>query len=169
MSHKQPAAPDLVQPDRGQAATTIRLLDKAGLERWLKTLTPAQRAMVEAQKFEANGYQHAIVPEGERWSVVSGVANVASLSSWCMAKLAEVLPPGTYRLAEGQPGKAAYGWITGQYRFDRYKAAPMPRRARASCCPANPRRCPPYSPKPRRSRRCATWSTPPPRTWAPPR
>ncbi len=124
MSHKQPAAPDLVQPDRGQAATSIRLVDKVGLEPWLKTLTQAQRAMVEAQKFEAGGFQHAIVPEGERWSVASGVANVSSLSSWCMAKLAEVLPPGTYRLAEGQPGRAAYGWITDQYRFDRYKAAP---------------------------------------------
>ncbi len=138
MSHKQPAAkhvasdlgqPDLVQPDRGQTATTIRLIDKAGLEPWLKTLTPAQRATIEAQRFEAEGYQHAIVPDGLSWSVVGGVANVAALSSWCMAKLAEVLPPGIYRLAEGganggQPGKAAFGWINGQYRFDRYKHKP---------------------------------------------
>lgn len=130
MSHKpsarkpDPVQPDLVQPDRGQSATSIRLVDKPGLEPWLKTLTPAQRAMVEAQKFAAGGYQFAFVPEGEHWSVVSGVANVASLSSWCMAKLAEVLPPGTYRPADLQPGKAAYGWVTGQYRFDRYKAAP---------------------------------------------
>ena len=133
MSHKQPVtkpvAPDLVQPDRGQAATTIRLIDKPGFEPWLKTLTPAQRATVEAQRFEAEGYQHAIVPDGVSWSVVGGVANVAALSSWCMAKLAEVLPPGTYRLAEGgtgeiRAGRAAFGWITGQYRFDRYKEAP---------------------------------------------
>ena len=138
MSHKSTAAkpiapdlvqPDLVQPDRGQSAIPIRLLDKAGFEPWLKTLTPAQRATVEAQRFEAEGFQHAIVPDGASWSVVGGVANVAALSSWCMAKLAEVLPPGTYRLAEGQPGpseigRAAFGWITGQYRFDRYKQKP---------------------------------------------
>ena len=135
MSHKQPVPkpvapelvqPDLVQPDRGQAATTIRLIDKAGFEPWLKTLTPAQRATIAAQRFEGAGYGHAIVPEGESWSAVGGVANVAALSSWCLAKLAEVLPPGTYRLAEGQPGvgqpgRAAFGWVTGQYRFDRYK------------------------------------------------
>ncbi len=149
MSHKQPAArpvtpdlvqPDLVQPDRGQSATSIRLVDKAGFEPWLKTLTPAQRATIEAQRFEAEGYQHAIVPEGASWSVVGGVANVAALSSWCMAKLAEVLPPGTYRLAQGgangdQPGPsaigpAAFGWITGQYRFDRYKQKPRDDAAR---------------------------------------
>ena len=133
MSHKQPipntngpkpVLPELVQPDRGQAATTIRLVDKAGFEPWLKTLTPAQRATVAAQRFEGGGYGHAIVPEGESWSAVGGVANVAALSSWCLAKLAEVLPPGTYRLAEGQPGKAAFGWVTGQYRFDRYKQKP---------------------------------------------
>ena len=128
MSNKQPApkpvVPELVQPDRGQAATTIRLIDKAGFEPWLKTLTSAQRATVEAQRFEGAGYGHAIVPEGDSWSAVGGVANVAALSSWCLAKLAEVLPPGTYRLAEGQPGKAAFGWVTGPYRFDRYKENP---------------------------------------------
>ena len=75
MSHKQPVSrtapsdpgqPDLVQPDRGQSATAIRLVDKAGFAPWLKTLTPAQRATIEAQRFEAEGYQHAIVPDGAR-------------------------------------------------------------------------------------------------------
>jgi len=56
--------------------------------------------------------------------VVSGVANVDSLSSWCMAKLAEVLPAGTYRRAGGEPGPALFGWVTGQYRFDRYLSKP---------------------------------------------
>ena len=111
----------LIQPDRGQAAIPIHLVDKAGLEDWLKGLSPAQRASVAAQKFEAGGYEYAIVPDGDGWFVVSGVANTNDLSSWCMAKLAEVLPAGTYRRAGGEPGPALFGWVTGQYRFDRYR------------------------------------------------
>jgi leucyl aminopeptidase len=112
----------LIQPDRDQAATAIHLLDKAGLEAFRKGLSTQQRAALAAQKFEADGYQHAIVPDGDGWFVVSGVANTASLSSWCMAKLAEVLPAGIYRRIGGQPGAAMFGWAAGQYRFERYRA-----------------------------------------------
>ncbi|WP_374530313.1 M17 family metallopeptidase [Novosphingobium sp.] len=114
----------LIQPDRGQKATAIHLVDKQGLEAFVKSLSAPQRAALAAQKFEAEGYSHAIVPDGDHWFVVSGVANVNSLSSWCMAKLAEVLPPGTYRREGGEPGPALFGWVTGQYRFDRYRKDP---------------------------------------------
>ncbi|HET6943594.1 MAG TPA: leucyl aminopeptidase family protein, partial [Sphingomicrobium sp.] len=40
---------------------------------------------------------------------------------WCLAKLAESLPEGTYRLAEGEPGQAALGWLLAQHRFDTYR------------------------------------------------
>jgi leucyl aminopeptidase len=53
---------------------------------------------------------------------VGGVANPQSLSAWCLAKLAEDLPEGTYRLADAEAGPAMFGWITGQYRFARYKS-----------------------------------------------
>ncbi len=114
----------LIQPDRGQDAVAVHLVDKAGLEDFVKSLPPPQRAALAAQKFEAEGYSHAFLPEGDGWSVVAGVADAASLSSWCMAKLAEVLPAGTYRRANGEPGPALHGWVTGQYRFDRYRAEP---------------------------------------------
>ncbi len=110
----------VIQPDRGQKATAIHLIDKKGLDDFISTLSGPQRAALSAQKFEAEGYSHAIVPDGDHWFVVSGVANTESLSSWCMAKLAEVLPAGTYRRAGGEPGPALLGWATGQYRFDRY-------------------------------------------------
>jgi leucyl aminopeptidase len=89
----------LIQPDKGQPATAIHLVDKAGLPAFVKGLSAPQRAALAAQKFEGDGYSYAIVPDGDHWFVVSGVANTASLSSWCMAKLAEVLPAGTYRRA----------------------------------------------------------------------
>ena len=51
----------------------------------------------------------------------SGVAKPDELSSWCLAKLAEVLPEGTYRWVDGEPGPAMFGWQTAQYRFTRYR------------------------------------------------
>ena len=111
----------LIQPDRGQPATALHLVDKATLPDFLKGLNAGQRAALSAQKFEGGGYEHAIVPDGDAWFAVAGVANIDDLSSWCMAKLADVLPGGTYRRAGGEPGKALHGWITGQYRFDRYR------------------------------------------------
>ena len=113
-----------IQPDRGQAAIPIHLVDKAGFDGFIKALSAPQRAALAAQKFVADGYSYAIVPDGNGWFVVSGVANTERLSVWCMARLAEVLPAGTYRREDGEPGPALLGWVTGQYRFDRYRAEP---------------------------------------------
>lgn len=120
----------LIQPDRGQDAIAIHLVDKDGLEAFLKSRSAPQRAALAAQKFKGEGFSHAIIPDGDGWpdgagwSVVSGVANAAELSSWCMARLGEVLPAGTYRLKDGEPGPARFGWVTGQYRYERYRSEP---------------------------------------------
>jgi leucyl aminopeptidase len=123
-------SPELIQPDRGQAAAAIHLVNKDGYAAWAKRLTKGQRAALDAQKFDGGSYQVGVVPEGDGWFAVGGVTDPASLSSWCMAKLAETLPAGTYRRAEGEPGPALFGWQTAQYRFTRYrddKDAPGPR------------------------------------------
>jgi leucyl aminopeptidase len=112
---------DLIQPDRGQDAIAIHLVNKDGFEAWAKTLSGPQRAALAAQKFDGGGYQVGIVPAGDAWFAVGGVADPDALSSWCMAALAEKLPAGTYRRAEGDPGAALYGWQTAQYRFTRYR------------------------------------------------
>ncbi|MBB4857480.1 leucyl aminopeptidase [Novosphingobium chloroacetimidivorans] len=120
MTDKDP----LIQPDRGQPAVAIHLVDKDGLEQFLKDRLVPQRAALEAQKFKAEGFAHAIMPDGDGWSVAAGVAETARLSSWCLAKLALALPAGTYRLASGVPGPALLGWVTGQYKFERYVSEP---------------------------------------------
>ena len=112
----------LIKPDKGETATAIHLVDKTSVDEWLKGLSAAQRLALAAQKFEGSGGETAIVPNGDGWFAVGGVANVDALSSWCLAKLAEVLPGGTYRLADRDPGKALHGWVTAQYRFDRYRS-----------------------------------------------
>lgn len=112
---------DLIQPDRGQDATPIHLVNKDGFEAWAKKLSAGQRAALAAQKFDGSGYQVGIVPDGDGWFAVGGVAKPDELSSWCLAKLAEVLPEGTYRWVDGEPGPAMFGWQTAQYRFTRYR------------------------------------------------
>ena len=117
---------DLVQADRGQDAIPIHLVNKDGFGSWAKSLSSGQRAALDAQKFDGSGYQVGIVPDGDSWFAVGGVADPDDLSSWCMAKLAEALPAGTYRRAEGEPGPALHGWQTAQYSFTRYKKPDKP-------------------------------------------
>lgn len=108
----------------------VHLVDKAGLAAWQATLSAAQRAVLTAQAFEGDAGTTAIVPDGEGWFAVGGVADAAALTGWCLARLAEVLPGGTYRLAPGAgdaggpPARALHGWIAAQYRFDRYRQEP---------------------------------------------
>ena len=117
---------NLIQDDRGQDAVPIHLVAKDGFAAWSKTLSAGQRAALGAQKFDGGGYQVGIVPDGDAWFAVGGVADPDSLSSWCLAKLAEALPAGTYRLAGGEPGPALHGWQLAQYRFDRYRKEDEP-------------------------------------------
>ena len=112
---------NLIQDDRGQDAVPIHLVAKDGFADWSKKLSAGQRAALAAQKFDGGGYQVGIVPDGDKWFAVGGVADPDALSSWCMAKLADALPSGTYRLAAGEPGPALHGWQLAQYRFDRYR------------------------------------------------
>mgnify|MGYP002780704647 CR=1 FL=1 len=115
---------DLIQPDRGQDAIAIHLVNKDGFAKWAKSLAAGQRAALAAQKFDGGGYQVAIVPDGDQWFAVGGVADPDKLSSWCMARLAEILPAGTYRRERSEPGAAMFGWQTAQHRFTRYKDDP---------------------------------------------
>lgn len=114
---------DLLKADNGQPARSIQLIEAAELDAWFTAQPERVRALISAQKFHAKPNEYAIVPgEGQSdWSVVAGVAKRDALGSWCLARLAESLPEGSYRLAEGSTGAAALGWLTAQYRFERYR------------------------------------------------
>ncbi len=112
---------DLIQADRGQDAVTIHLTSKSGFDAFAKELKAGQRAALKAQKFEGAAHQVGIVPDGENWFAVGGVSDPEELSSYCLAKLAETLPEGTYRLASDDPRAAMHGWVTAQHTFERYK------------------------------------------------
>ena len=116
----------LLIADRGQKARPIHLVDKGSFADWAKGRSSADRALLEAQKFDgATGFASVILPAGDgEFEAVSAVADEANLSPWCLARLAETLPDGHYRLANGGPGLAAFGWLVAQHRFDRYKTKP---------------------------------------------
>jgi leucyl aminopeptidase len=113
----------LLVPDRGQKARPIHLVDKKSFEGWVKKRPAEDRVLLEALRFDGKSpYAFAILPRGSEFEVVSAVRNAAELSPWCLAALAEKLPEGSYKLAEGEPGKAALGWLLAQHHFDVYRS-----------------------------------------------
>lgn len=114
---------DLLKTDNGQPAHLIRIVDAGTFETWLSGQPEQIRAIAAAQKFKGKAQEFAILPGDDPadWSIVAGVAQSDALTPWCLARLAEALPAGQYRLAEGSAGAAMLGWLTAQYRFDRYR------------------------------------------------
>lgn len=109
----------LLQPDRGQPARTITLLTAEGFTDWLARQSAATRALATAQRFTAKPDTHLLVPHDGEVAVIAGVARADS--PWALAKLAEALPEGQYRLDGAEVGANALGWLLGQYRFTRYR------------------------------------------------
>jgi len=132
----------LLRPDRGEAARLIHLIDKTSSADWLGRQPAPRRALLDALRFDGQRpHQFAIFPaNGGDFEIVAAVARRDQLTPWCLARLGEALPAGTYRLAPapdaapaadaltapGAPGAAALGWLLAQHRFDRYRTTPDP-------------------------------------------
>jgi len=113
----------LLVPDRAQKARAIHLVDKTSFGDWVKGRSSEDRALIEAHRFDGKtAYAHVLLPRGGDFEVVSTVADASALSPWCLARLGETLPEGTYRLAGNEPGKASLGWLLAQHRFDDYRS-----------------------------------------------
>src|SRR6476620_11393255 len=113
----------LLVADRGQKSRPIHLVDKNSFDAWLKKRLAEDRALLEAQRFKGEtAFAYALLPRGGEFEVVNAVKNAAELSPWCLAKLAESLPEGTYKLSSGEPGSAALGWLLAQHKFDAYRS-----------------------------------------------
>ncbi len=118
-----------LQPDTGQAARTIHVLDKASFDEWYKQQGEAVRQFVDAYNFTANPEAYLILPPigndaaaGEGFSVVAGVRNRDALASWDLAQLGFRLPEGAYRLEGAEAGRdAMFGWAVAQHQFSAYK------------------------------------------------
>ena len=115
----------LLAADRGQKARSIHVVDKDSFAEWAKSRPNTDRTLLQAHRFDGkNTSATVLLPRGEDFDVVAAVADSAELSPWCLARLAESLPEGEYRLAAGEAGKAALGWLLAQHRFRDYKTTP---------------------------------------------
>lgn len=114
---------ELLIADRGQKSREINLVDKDSFENWIKKRSADDRALLEAQQFDGKiASSFVILPRGSDFAIVCAVNCVDKLSPWCLAKLADGLPEGSYKLANGEPGRAAIGWLLGQHGFDVYRS-----------------------------------------------
>ncbi len=122
----------LIQPDKGQDATTIEIVTKEGFDAWFSAQPEAVRAMAAAQKCEGKAGDLAILqPAGDaKLRAVLVVESAQSLGFWTLAKAADALPPGPYRLSGAEAGDAMLGWILAHYRFDDYQSKAKPCAAR---------------------------------------
>ena len=113
----------LLAADRNQKTRPIHLVDKRSFDAWLKKRPAEDRALIEAHRFDGKSpHAFVLLPRGGDFEVVTAAKNSGELSPWCLAKLAESLPEGTYKLAAADPGKAALGWLLAQHRFDEYRS-----------------------------------------------
>jgi len=112
----------LLKPDRGQSARTIHVVHPDDYAGWLAAQPARVRATVGAHGLTGKAGNSAILPGdgADDWSALLVCDDPVS-SPWRIASRASALPEGSYRLAEGDPGAAALGWLLAQHRFDRYK------------------------------------------------
>jgi hypothetical protein len=92
----------LLRPDQGQPANALVLLDKKGLEPWLKAQPERVRRAAEAAGFEGKADQFALVPgdKAADWAALVGAADAAD-------------PGRGPRLLELEWGAAAHGSANG--------------------------------------------------------
>jgi leucyl aminopeptidase len=111
----------LIQPDRGQPASILHLVDKADFADWLKSRPAQDRRLLAAQRFIGKS-GIVILPRGDTIEAVLAVKDRSALGPWDLAEAAERLPEGAYRLADAEAGQAMIGWLLAQHRFDSYRA-----------------------------------------------
>ncbi|MEO6225780.1 MAG: leucyl aminopeptidase family protein [Sphingomicrobium sp.] len=113
----------LLVADRGQQARPVHLVDKAGFGDWAKRRPAEDRALMQSLRFDGKKPGAVVLfQNGPDFEVVGAVHKAGELTPWCLAKLAETLPEGSYRLTDGEPGPAVLGWLLAQHEFDSYRS-----------------------------------------------
>lgn len=117
---------NIIQPDTGQVASALHIVSKAEFTDWLSSQPESVRAMLAAQKCEGSANDLASYPlageDGQ--SSVLVVEKRENLTPWALAKAADALPEGIYRLGGAEAGDAMLGWLLAHYRFDEYRSEP---------------------------------------------
>lgn len=122
--------------DATAASTPIHLIDEDGIEPWLSEQPEAVRNWAGANGFKAERQKVLLVPDanGRPRSVLVGLGRRGrdEVTCWTTAALADRLPEGRYHLAhdlsQHAAAQSAFGWLYGQYRFERYRKPTPPRK-----------------------------------------
>ena len=111
------------------AALPLVLVETAGAEAWLASLPERPRAWARAQGFSGKLHSLVVLP-GETGAPEAaafgwGDAKARGRDRFHLAKAAEALPEGVWRLATAldpdEAGAEALGWLLAGYRFERYR------------------------------------------------
>lgn len=116
------------------------LITEAELPRWLAEQPAPVAAWVRAHAFQAERSRVLTLPAPDG-GIAAALAGLGPLSGpdaitlWHAAALPDRLPAQTYRLVTGLAAEAGthfvFGWLTGAYRFSRYRSTSASPTARA--------------------------------------
>ncbi|MGV8950163.1 MAG: leucyl aminopeptidase family protein [Cypionkella sp.] len=109
---------------------TLHVVTSDGLAEFLSRQTDTVRNWLQQSKFAAALGDMRLIPgnDGVATAVVGyGTAQTRARQRFAIAKCVAALPLGAWRvegdLTQGQRDEIALGWLLGQYRFTRYRAA----------------------------------------------
>ena len=118
------SAPQFLTCTDYDAAIPLHMVTREGLDKWRKTLSPAQARWAEDNGFKGDKSEILKLAgnEGQLAAVAIGKGSDQDLADpWLMASLASNLPEGNYRLTEDKnPKLNAIIWALAQYKFNRY-------------------------------------------------
>lgn len=122
--------------DEHPGSIPIHLVYEDGFEAWSAALDERTRNWLGANGFKGERFKVVLVPssEGLPLAVFAGLGRRTAredFSCWNSTGLPDRLADGRYHLAQPlAPSSAmqfAFGWAYGQYRFERYRRASVPR------------------------------------------
>jgi leucyl aminopeptidase len=125
--------PAFASPANAEAALPIRFIATDTADEVLRKLTAKQRRHVEAVGFEPVAGRHLVLPDadGGLGGVLFGLEPAAKSHKdlFLPGKLPALLPKGIYMFANAPHDArlAALAWLTGSYRFTRYKTGEGPK------------------------------------------
>ncbi|MGE0230365.1 MAG: hypothetical protein AB7S46_01130, partial [Flavobacteriaceae bacterium] len=130
----------LTDPDKHLAsprakALPVRCVNVDGLEDCLAALTPAQRRFAGATGFKAQSGRLLLLPDEGGKPALALFGMGSDPDPMLAGRLPAELPEGVYRLEDApEPDLAAFAFLAGAYRFNRYRKAEA---AKVSLAPAS--------------------------------
>lgn len=112
----------LLAVDKGQPAQEIIPVTSDEFETLLAKNNADFALAAQLAHFSGQAGESLLLPANDKQpaQILVGVSEENSI--WDLAKLASLLPEGSYRLHSGNVEKLAFGWLLAQHYFDRYRS-----------------------------------------------